>query len=656
MIVSLLLARLLLLLALPLAQDDEPTLEAEAGYDGLYETLTAIPVVVTARNDGAPVDGEIRVLASAEPNGLVYSAPLSLPTGSDKRVPLVVYTPPFGNNDLLVQIVSEGVVIAETRTNRLNSIGRDDLFYGAVTPDPGGLAFLETIPGDRADAAVAFVDLADLSEVSSAWNGLDIVILDDTDTSRLTTGQIAALRAWIESGGLLVVTGGPGGPQTAAGVADLLPVTVTGVESVDDLPAVSEYAGEPFESSGPYVVTTSSLTSGKTIIEQDGLPILAHREMGRGGVYFLALDPKATPLAGWSGAETIWAEIATSAPATPPWAWGIQDGYAASQAVSYIPGLSLPSVWQLILFVLLYTLVIGPINFLVLRRLNRRELAWITIPALVLLFSAVTFFAGFRARGNDATLNIMSVSYGSINAERLRTQSVLGLYSPRRALYDVVLPYDTSAYPFQQAFGTLVGGNNLDAINRATDVTLRDVRTDTSEIATFITQAHLPRPPITAEATLSAGGDTVEITVRNGTAGTLENAVIIYGQEQAALGNVAPGQEQTIVVSLIGAGATIPTPDPLFPTGSIFPNPILNDPSLILGTMDYFNDPAAYPRWQLIQSHYTGETVGSSGLPDPAEIVTLGGWLAGSAQEAEVSGDETEQSGMTLLLLEIPVQ
>ena len=43
---------------------------------------------------------------------------------------------------------------------------------------------------------------------------------------------------------------------------------------------------------------------------------------------------------------------------------------------------------------LLYTAIIGPINFLILRRINRRELAWITIPALVLLFSAITFFTG----------------------------------------------------------------------------------------------------------------------------------------------------------------------------------------------------------------------------------------------------------------------
>lgn len=656
MSIPLLLARLFFLLSLPLAQDGGLELTAAAGFDGLYEPSQAVSLVVSARNDGAAVDGEIHVLSSGagDSGGLIFSAPLSLPTGADKRVPLTIYVPPFGGS-LIVRLISDGVVLAETRTNRLNSVSRDDLFYGVISPDPGGLAFLETIPGSRADAAVAYLSLADLPEVASAWDALDVLILDDADTSRLTAGQSAALQAWVESGGQLVVTGGLGGPMTAAGVAGLLPVNVRGVESRTELPALAEFSGEAFGAPGPYVVSTSELTTGESLIAQDGLPLLAHRTLGRGGVYFLALDPKAAPLAGWPGGAALWDEIASAAPVLPPWAWGIQDGYAAAQAVSYVQGLDLPSAWQLVLFLLLYTAIIGPINFLILRRINRRELAWITIPALVLLFSAITFFTGFRTRGNNATLNIMSVAYGSANADTLRTQSVMGLYSPRRGRYDITLPYESAALPFQQGFGALVGGSNLDTVERAGEVTLRQVRTDTSEIATFIVDAHLPRPAISATAVLSPEGDEVEVTVRNNTTETIENAIVIHGQEQESLGNIAPGEEKIVTIALNTAAAS-PTPDPMFPAGFVYPQPLINDPTLILGTSEYYNDPIAYPRWQLIQSHYSGESFAPLTLPDPSRLVTLGGWLAGSAQQASLSANEATQTGVTLLLLEIPVQ
>lgn len=635
----------------PLAQDAGLVLDAQAGFDGLYEEASAVPVAVTIRNDGAAIEGTILVSAAGNAAGdaLVYSAPISLPTGSDKRVPLVVYFPAFGRG-LTVRLVSDGTVIAETSTSRMNSVRRDDLFYGVVTPDPGRLAFLETITGGRLAAEVAFLDLVDLPEVSAAWNALDVLVIDDTDTDRLTAGQLAALQAWIDGGGQLVVTGGAGGPQTAAGVAELLPVSVSAVESTSDLPSLSEFAGEPVTAPGPYLVTTSSLRTGESIIHQDGLPLLARRELGRGAVYFLALDPKASPLSGWAGEDQLWEQIAANTPLLPPWAAGIRDGYAATQSVSYIPDLRLPSIWQLILFLLLYMLIIGPINFIVLRRINRRELAWVTIPALVLLFSAITFLTGFRTRGNTTTLNMMTVAYGSVKAGQLKSQSILGLYSPRRATYDVALPYDSAAYPFQQGFGTLISGSNLDTIDRASDLTLSGVRTDTSEVVTFIVEGHQPRPAVSATAALSADENVVEVTVRNDTDETLENTVLIYGQSQRSLGNIAPGEEHSMQLRLSSAAPTTS----MFPSGTYFLNALINDPQHIVGTADYYSDPVAYPRWQLIQSQYRDD-IDPAAVPDPAEIITLGGWLPDSALEAGVTG-VTDQLGQTLLLLEIPVR
>src|SRR5690606_24636493 len=131
-------------------------------------------------------------------SGPIYSAPIALPTGSDKRLALVVHPPAF-SGQLVIQLVSDGRVLEEISSNRLNSIAQDELLYGVVSPEPGGLAFLETIPGNRNDADVAFLDATDLPEVSSAWNALDVLIFDDTDTSRLTAGQLAALHAWLES-------------------------------------------------------------------------------------------------------------------------------------------------------------------------------------------------------------------------------------------------------------------------------------------------------------------------------------------------------------------------------------------------------------------------------------------------------------------------
>ena len=399
------------------------------------------------------------------------------------------------------------------------------------------------------------------------------------------------------------------------------------------------------------------MRAGELLIHEDGLPILAHTPLGRGGVTFLALDPKLAPLAGWRDQADVWERIAALTPAVGPWSNGIQDGYSASQAIASIPGLRLPSVGQLLLFLFVYTLVIGPINFLVLRRLRRRELAWVTIPVLVLLFSAITFFTGFRTRGGAAVLNEMSVAYGSIEAERVRTQSVVGLYSPRRGRYDLSLPYDTTAAPFTAGFGASGVVGNLSAIVRAGDLSLREIRADTGEVVAFLIDAHRPRPSLSATARLVDDGRAVAVTVRNDGETTLENAVVIYGDRQLQLNDLPPGEERETRLTLSSAtpGAT-PTPDPFVPTGVILPNPLINDPTFILGTTDYFNDPVVYPRWQLLQSLYSYSETGAPATADPTQSITLAGWLPGGGQPIDAGDAAMTHSAVTLVLLEVPVR
>ena len=118
-------------------------------------------------------------------------------------------------------------------------------------------------------------------------------------------------------------------------------------------------------------------------------------------------------------------------------------------------------------------------------------------------------FGAIDSRGGAAVLNEMSVAYGSVEAERVRTQSIAGLYSPRRGRYDLSLPYDTTAAPFVAGFGASRVMGSLAAIVRAGDLSLRDVRADTGEVVAFLIDAHRPRPPLSATARLVDDGRAV---------------------------------------------------------------------------------------------------------------------------------------------------
>ena len=58
------------------------------------------------------------------------------------------------------------------------------------------------------------------------------------------------------------------------------------------------------------------------------------------------------------------------------------------------------------LFILIYIVVVGPLDYLFLKKVVKRlELTWITFPAVVLVVSAVAYFAAYAIKGNDLRIN-----------------------------------------------------------------------------------------------------------------------------------------------------------------------------------------------------------------------------------------------------------
>ncbi len=83
----------------------------------------------------------------------------------------------------------------------------------------------------------------------------------------------------------------------------------------------------------------------------------------------------------------------------PGWADGFQNWDLALEAAKSLTGLSLPLSWMVCGFLGLYVIILGPVNLFFLNKLRRRELAWVTIPVLVVVFSGIAFILGSQLRG-----------------------------------------------------------------------------------------------------------------------------------------------------------------------------------------------------------------------------------------------------------------
>lgn len=645
-----------------LAQDapSDLTLTVTAGYDGYYkEGASWIPIVVTVANDGPPIEGELRVVTGGSAgNRVVYSSPVSLPTQSNKRVPLYVYVQGITDQLTVILFDERGNAVREAE-GALDRLQNEALLYGVVSGEPAALGFLENVTGDRPEAAVALLDVEALPSVTAAWNALDVLIMTNVDSGRLTSAQREALEGWVSTGGRLVVAGGPGWRQTTAALDDLLPVTVTGSESRDDLPTLRALGGSAFRDPGPYVVATGRLRDGSLLLYEDDLPLLARRSHGAGAIYFLALDPGLAPLLDWQGNASLWSEIAGRMTPLPFWAQGARNSYSAAQALRSLPSLRLPSGAGLFLFLFLYVVIVGPVNYLVLRRLRRREWAWVTIPVIIVAFSMMAYLTGFSLRGNTVVLNEMSIAYGHVDGEQMRVNSLLGVYSPRRATYDVVLPDDILIRPFDRDYGGMAGSGNLRAISRGSNVVLDDVRVDVSGLETFVADSYRPAPEVTGQAALRlvGGGAELEVSVQNNGSTTLTDAGLLFGSTFLPLGDLRPGDAQSASTRLTGgqasaaASGVAPGSPGAFASVS---SPFHAHYADILGTTDYPSNPDVFPRYQLLESMVT--SIGpSSTTYTPASAVTLLAWSEEPQFDAALDSADHDLLATTLYFLEIPL-
>ena len=173
------------------------------------------------------------------------------------------------------------------------------------------------------------------------------------------------------------------------------------------------------------------------------MPLVVQSRSGQGRVLFLAFDPMAQPLAGWSGMPKLWRELLSqSLPSSflipdivSSQYWPTSSGWSSQlySAMYNLSGLEFPSINLLFGLIAGYILLVGPVSYLALRRLRRPGLMWITIPVLVLLFSGSAYLLAVEAKGSSVQVSSVSIVQEVPDSDWARVRSMVGVLTPDRA-------------------------------------------------------------------------------------------------------------------------------------------------------------------------------------------------------------------------------
>ncbi len=372
---------LLALLAAPAsAQDsdsDEIPIEVTVGTGGYVAAKAPIPVRVRISSDRL-IAGELEVMTRFNDSQQRTVRPVEIPGGSVKEFVVLAPNDVWSSPTITVSLREGG----ETLTSKRVRPDRDpaaeligvmpDLAESADIPARLDLAMQERL---SARTATMSLDLLDLGLPGLA--GLDSILALESDVAGLAEQQRATLLHWVASGGVLLVDAAPGG-ELRSWPAEAQPG-----------PLGWQRVGQ-----GSVHLTDSALRDGRV---QDVLQLTTTSNAAEEGHL--------------SGANhfNIWTSI--------------------TMTLAQGAGFRLPDEGKLLRVLLLYALLLGPITALILRRIGRRTLAWITVPVLAVVFTAVIYGQGEDLRQSTGASHstVLEVTpYGTVGSTNLLVGSRRG--------------------------------------------------------------------------------------------------------------------------------------------------------------------------------------------------------------------------------------
>jgi hypothetical protein len=626
-------------------------LSARFGYDGYYKEGQWIPVRVTVENDGPDARGQLRISTARGFSGgeLVFSREVELPTQSRRELFLYVAAESIPST-LKVSLV-DGASTLASASSRVVQLSSGDVLYGVLAGSPSAFSGLADVRPLSGSAFVAVLELADLPPRSAAWRALDVLVVSDVDTGALALEQRNALTDWIQSGGRLMVAGGPAWQKTTAGLSALLPVNPTQARTLTNLEALSIFASAlPLE--GEAVAATGALAPDAVeLAGVDGAALIATRRLGFGQVAFLAVDPAFEPLRGWDGVIGMFRNVLSTGIDRPTWSYGVINTSSAQDAVNALPNLELPSPFLICGFLGVYLAVIGPLNYVVLRAVKRRELAWLTIPAVVAVFSLGAYLVGYQLSGNDAIMHQLALVQAWPESDQAHVDQIVGVFSPRRTTYDVQFAEGFLARPLA---GYGASSNSL-RVEQGEAARVLGVRTEIASIESFLVEGRVPAPRFAAELRLEVSGGAARLvgSVTNQSELTMQDAVLLAPGGSLPLNEFAPGESRQVSMLLAGSRAVVLPQNTIVPAGGALGSPPLYYPSSydatideILGSSSYSPDREAYRRRSVLGAFIN--TYGGIGRGSGVYVI---GWAAAAPVNATVLNAEFTSNNITAYVI-----
>lgn len=374
-------------------------LEASMGYEGAITYVRRVPVNISVQNSGPDVTGRVAVDVNRNETEFDrYEMPLSVASGASVQVALpVVLTQ--RQKQYTVSFLRDETVLAQTVVRPESVISPASLIVGVLGEQAGLLrAFSITQSNDAMARGEYWKTVALTPDTfpsdAESLGFFDMLAVEGADLSLLTAGQQQALDDWLRAGGIVWVCGGSRATETFGFFSKYTGISPRALTDGGDIGArlLKLFSLEGKGAGEGMLLTPLADAGGMSLGEE---PLADVTRVDSGYVFTTAFGMSEKPFCDWMAENVMcqrillrFAQGAYRAMINQRSSGSYQSGNSVNDGATMQIGAPNGSgmAWPIGVLALFIVLA-GFGGYAILRKLDKREWMWLSVPALALAAS-----------------------------------------------------------------------------------------------------------------------------------------------------------------------------------------------------------------------------------------------------------------------------
>lgn len=544
-----------------------PKLEvkAEVGVNNTIKLYQPLPIKLTITNSGSDFSGDLVIDAKVTYSvGSAQVYPLDLAEGETKTLTMYLdgISDDYFNlsqNEPLFVFYEGGI----EKGKKIDYSGDKNPLFRFFYDGDASFIFTYTENSDRLAALLRLnqyvqnkVEIFHLNQLSgydfpSDYKGLamaDLFVVDEMNIGDLPEEKQQALLEWVEKGGILLVGAHEQIDRSMGILSDYLPLQLSSEKVVVTKEALGELSkGGIFTDNIEVFQATERKGSKKILADRDTI-LASFIDLGKGRIIQTTFSLGDQPLSVMDGYGKLLSEILN-----------VQTSFANLSRGNYLDSIAyeLKNLNELfpsfqvntvlvIVTIILYMFIVGPILYLILKKLDKREHAWWVIPVLSIGLTLLMFV--FGAKDRILQPQIHQSAFYKVDGKDLTGYYAESILTNRSGDFVLTMDENTTSYAAigygVESAGSLHEKAYTENHGNGSTIHLRNL--NYWAVKSVIGESNIPNAG-NFEIDLTVKDSVIEGTVKNNFPFIIKDATIWSGSRKIEIGDLKPNE--TVEVS-----------------------------------------------------------------------------------------------------------